>query len=87
MLQHHTEGTFAALIVSIIIIALGTGGIKANVSPLVAEQYTGTRQTIKVLKSGERVIVDPNATIQRIYLYFYMLVSPPSLGVLAPLSI
>lgn len=51
-----------------IIIGLGTGGIKSNVSPLIAEQYRGTKQTIRVLKSGERVIVDPAATIQRIYM-------------------
>ena len=46
----------------------GTGGIKSNVSPLIAEQYRGTRQKIRVLKTGERVIVDPAITIQRIYM-------------------
>ena len=50
-----------------IIIGVGTGGIKSNVSPLIAEQYRGTKQRIKVLKNGERVIVDPGITIQRIY--------------------
>jgi len=29
------------LILSIAIMGLGAGGIKANVSPMVAEQYTG----------------------------------------------
>lgn len=51
-----------------IIIGIGTGGIKSNVSPLIAEQYRGTKQTIRVEKSGERVIVDPAVTIQRIYM-------------------
>ena len=51
-----------------IIIGIGTGGIKSNVSPLIAEQYRGTKQTIRVEKSGERVIVDPAITIQRIYM-------------------
>lgn len=50
------------------IIGIGTGGIKSNVSPLVAEQYRQTKMTIRVLKSGERVIVDPGITIQRIYM-------------------
>ena len=50
------------------IIGLGTGGIKSNVSPLVAEQYRQTKMTIRILKSGERVIVDPAMTIQRIYM-------------------
>lgn len=51
-----------------IVIGLGTGGIKSNVSPLIAEQYRGTRQKIKTLKSGERVILDPAITILRIYM-------------------
>lgn len=49
-----------------IIIGLGTGGIKSNVSPLIAEQYRETKQRIRVEKSGERVIVDPAVTFQRI---------------------
>ena len=49
----------------------GTGGIKANVSALIAEQFTETRFKIKTLKSGERVIQDPNVTYQRIYMIFY----------------
>jgi POT family proton-dependent oligopeptide transporter len=46
-------------IASILIIGIGTGGIKANVSPLIADQYTRKRMAIKTLKSGERVIIDP----------------------------
>lgn len=56
------------LIVAMIVIGVGTGGIKSNVGPLIAEQYEGTRQKIRVEKSGERVIVDPATTIQRIYM-------------------
>ena len=56
------------IIVSMIVIGLGTGGIKSNVSPLIAEQYRNTKQKIRVEKNGERVIVDPGATIQRIYM-------------------
>lgn len=58
--------SLGGLIAAMIIIGLGTGGIKSNVSPLIAEQYRGTKQVIRVLKSGERVIVDPAVTIQRI---------------------
>lgn len=54
------------LIAAMIIIGLGTGGIKSNVSPLIAEQYRETTQRIRVEKSGERVIVDPAVTAQRI---------------------
>jgi len=49
---------------------LGAGAIKSNVSPLMAEQYTGKIRK-KVLKSGETVIISPALTYQRIYMYFY----------------
>lgn len=52
------------LVAAMIVIGLGTGGIKSNVSPLIAEQYTGTRAFVRTLVGGERVIVDPGITIQ-----------------------
>lgn len=64
----HNNAALPGLIVAMIIIGLGTGGIKSNVSPLIAEQYRGTRYRLKILKSGERVIIDPAITIQRIYM-------------------
>lgn len=54
------------LIAAMIVIGAGTGGIKSNVSPLIAEQYENTTPFIRTLKSGERVIVDPATTIKRI---------------------
>lgn len=54
------------LIAAMIVIGAGTGGIKSNVSPLIAEQYQNTTPYIKTLNSGERVIVDPATTIKRI---------------------
>lgn len=48
---------------------------KANVSPLVAEQYRRTKPFVITLKSGERVIVDPALTIARIYMYFYLFIN------------
>lgn len=65
------------------IIGLGTGGIKSNVSPLIAEQMTETKMKIKTLKSGERVIQDPNLTFQRIYMIFYWCINLGSLGLVA----
>lgn len=61
-------------------ISRGTGGIKSNVSPLIAEQYTGTKQSIRILPSGERVIIDPTITIERIYTYFYLCINIGSLS-------
>lgn len=51
-------------IVAILVIGIGTGGIKANVSPLIADQYSRKRMAIKTLKSGERVIIDPGTFVE-----------------------
>ncbi|RXW20960.1 hypothetical protein EST38_g4894 [Candolleomyces aberdarensis] len=58
------------LVVSILVIGVGAGCIKANVSPMIAEQYTGKLRK-KTLASGETVIVSPDITIQSLYLWFY----------------
>ncbi|KAH8763579.1 di/tri peptide transporter 2 [Diaporthe sp. PMI_573] len=71
------------LITAMIVIGLGTGGIKSNVSPLIAEQYDNTVPFVKTLKSGERVIVDPATTIKRIYMIFYMMINIGSLSSIA----
>lgn len=60
------------LVAAMIIIGLGTGGIKSNVSPLIAEQVRSTKPFVKTLRGGEKVIVDPELTVQRIYMVFYM---------------
>ncbi|KZF20042.1 peptide transport protein PTR2 [Xylona heveae TC161] len=73
----------AGLIVAMTVIGLGTGGIKSNVSPLIADQYKASKQYVKTLKSGERVIVDPGVTIQRIYMIFYLCINVGSLSAIA----
>lgn len=79
LIQHPNQaiGVFA---VAIIIMGIGTGGFKSNISPLIAEQVTQKRRFVKVTKKGERVIVDPAVTIQSLYMYFYLLIN---LGALA----
>jgi POT family proton-dependent oligopeptide transporter len=54
---------------------IGTGGFKSNISPLLAEQIKQTRPEVITLKSGERVIKDPQVTISRVFLYFYMMIN------------
>ena len=66
-----------------IIIGIGTGGVKSNVSPLIADQIPKTKPVIKVLKSGERVIQDPNITIQNVFMFFYLMINIGSLSVIA----
>ncbi|KAA8644902.1 hypothetical protein EYZ11_007492 [Aspergillus tanneri] len=69
------NGAIGAFAIGLVIMGIGTGGFKSNVSTLIAEQYTQKTALIKTLKSGERVIVDPAATIGRIYLYFYLMIN------------
>ena len=70
-------------IVAIIIIGFGTGGIKSNVAPLIADQYQRRKMALKTLKTGERVIIDPAVTMQRIYLVFYWCINVGALSLLA----
>ncbi|EGD83934.2 uncharacterized protein TERG_00215 [Trichophyton rubrum CBS 118892] len=70
-------------IASIIIIGIGTGGIKSNVAPLIADQYKRRVPAVSTLSTGERVIIDPAITIQRIYMIFYACINIGSLSLLA----
>lgn len=70
-------------ITSILLTGLGTGGIKANVAPLIAEQYKRRTMAIGITKKGERVVIDPYVTIQRIFLIFYWSINIGALSLLA----
>jgi POT family proton-dependent oligopeptide transporter len=69
-------GIFA---VGLIVMGIGTGGFKSNISPLIAEQYKDQKAYVRVKKNGAKEIVDPATTTARIYLYFYFLVNTGSL--------
>ncbi|KAG7418739.1 POT family-domain-containing protein [Fusarium sp. MPI-SDFR-AT-0072] len=68
-------GALGAMIIAIIVIGFGTGGFKPNVNPLIVEQLGEQYMHVKTLKSGERVIVDPAVTIERVYLWFYFCIN------------
>lgn len=70
-------------ITALIVIGIGTGGIKSNVAPLIADQYQRRRMALKTLASGERVIIDPAVTMQRIYMVFYWCINVGALSLLA----
>lgn len=55
----------------IITLAMGTGFIKPNLLPLLLDQYKEQHDVVKVLPSGESVIVDREKLMQRVTLYFY----------------
>lgn len=77
------NASLGGFIAAVIIIGIGTGGVKSNVSPLIADQIPKTKPVIKVLKSGERVIQDPNITIQNVFMFFYLMINIGSLSVIA----
>ncbi|KAF2103817.1 PTR2-domain-containing protein [Rhizodiscina lignyota] len=81
-LQHGAG--LGGFITAVIVIGLGTGGIKSNVAPLIADQYKRRNMAVHTLaKTGERVILDPNLTIQRIYMLFYFCINIGCLALLA----
>ncbi|KAK2814077.1 hypothetical protein FQN50_000481 [Emmonsiellopsis sp. PD_5] len=67
-------GGIGAFAVGLVIMGIGTGGFKSNISPLIAEQYKEEHMYV-VVQKGERVIVDPAVTISRIYHYFYLMIN------------
>ncbi|KAF2866264.1 POT family-domain-containing protein [Massariosphaeria phaeospora] len=70
----------APFILGVIVLGFGTGAFKANISPLVAEQYRQTKlRVITDPKTGQRAISDPSITLSRIFLYFYMFINIGSL--------
>lgn len=71
----HSHGALACFIVAVIVMGVGTGGFKSNISTLVAEQYKGVLH-VRTERSGERVLVDPAHTASRIYMVSYDKRSP-----------
>ena len=68
------EGSLAAFIIGLLVMGLGTGLFKPNISPLIVEQLdTDTLQVVE--RDGKRVIIDPSITITRVYNYFYLFVN------------
>ena len=58
------------LITAMITVGLGTGGLKACIAPMCAEQNPDSEARVKTLKSGERVVIDPNLTSARVFMWW-----------------
>jgi POT family proton-dependent oligopeptide transporter len=69
------SSSMGVFIVGLIIMGVGTGTFKPNISPLIAEQLPLTRMIVRTLPSGERVVVDPAVTQSRVYSYFYLFIN------------
>jgi dipeptide/tripeptide permease len=48
---------------------------KPNISPVLLDQIQDTKPVVKVNKKGEKVIVDPESTTERVVLWFYLLIN------------
>ncbi|KAJ5436268.1 hypothetical protein N7445_007153 [Penicillium cf. griseofulvum] len=71
----NTDASFGVFVLGVIIMGLGTGGFKPNISALVVEQIPIFNLKVRTLKSGERVVVDPTITQSRVYHYFYAFIN------------
>lgn len=69
------HGALGCFIIGLILMGIGTGGFKPNISPLVAEQLPLTRMKIITNKTGDRVIVDPAVTASSVYMWFYLFIN------------
>ncbi|KAJ3567978.1 hypothetical protein NP233_g6016 [Leucocoprinus birnbaumii] len=78
----HPNSALGLLVLSIVVMGIGAGAIKSNVSPMIAEQYTGKLRK-ETLPSGEIVIKSPAVTVQSIYLWFYAAINFGSCGAIS----
>lgn len=66
----------APFIISLLLLAIGAGIFKPSIAPMIMDQYRHQKSYVRVLpRTGERVVVDPESTIQRIMLIFYAIIN------------
>ncbi|EER36130.1 peptide transporter PTR2 [Candida tropicalis MYA-3404] len=58
-------------IIAIVTLSVGTGFIKPNLLPLLLDQYPEDTDMVKVLPSGEKIILDREQTLSRLTNIFY----------------
>ncbi|KAI0441253.1 POT family protein [Xylaria telfairii] len=75
------DASLGVFSLGLILFGIGVGFFKANISPMIAEQYEAShpRPVVETLKSGERVIKDPVLTISVIYMRYYFFINVGSL--------
>ncbi|KAB8273993.1 POT family-domain-containing protein [Aspergillus minisclerotigenes] len=83
VLQKGTAHSAPPFIISLLILALGAGIFKPNIAPTILDQHRNKKAYTKVLKSGEKVIVDPELTSSRTMLIFYGVVNVGAFYMLA----
>ncbi|AAS53599.1 AFR228Wp [Eremothecium gossypii ATCC 10895] len=67
----HTNVAYALSVVALLSLSLCTSFVKPVLLPLLLQQYPYKTNIVKTLLSGERVIVDRDASLQRMTMVFY----------------
>ncbi|KAJ5817115.1 hypothetical protein N7447_009348 [Penicillium robsamsonii] len=75
VLQQGKAHAAPPFVIGLLLLAVGAGIFKPNISPTVLDQHKSQTPYLKTLKSGETVIVDPETTNTRTMLLFYMFVN------------
>lgn len=83
VLQKGKDNAAPPFILGLLILAFGAGIFKPNVAPLLLDQSQTKKPFVRTLKSGEKVIVDPEATSDRMMLIFYGFVNVGAFYMLA----
>lgn len=65
----------APFMISVYVLAIGAALFKPNISVVILDQNPHTKPTTTTLESGERVVIDPEATTERMMLWFYLLIN------------
>ncbi|KAL6454716.1 PTR2 Peptide transporter PTR2 [Candida maltosa Xu316] len=68
----NSDAGLGLCIIAIITLAAGTGLMKPNLLPLLLDQYPDDSDMVKVLPSGEKIIIDREKTLRRWTNIFYV---------------
>lgn len=79
--------SMGGLVSSMILIGIGTGGLKACIAPMCGEQNTEKGQHVETLETGETVLVDHDLTTARIFMWYYWAANVGSLSSLLTVEI
>ncbi|KAH8676572.1 major facilitator superfamily domain-containing protein [Tricladium varicosporioides] len=62
-------------LISVYVLAVGAAMFKPCISPTLLDQMKDTELETKTLPDGEKVIIDPEHTTERVMLWFYLLIN------------
>ncbi len=62
-------------VISLLVVAVSAGFIKPNLMPLLMDQYSAQTDYVKILPSGEQVLVERKATLEKMTLIYYLFIN------------